>query len=329
MMNVGLIGCGVMGGSLSAGLAEVDAAKLVAVFDPDAGASKALAEKHGAAVESDLGGLLAREDVRGVIIASPPFLHRELCIAASEAGKDVFVEKPLATTIDDCDAVIAAAERAGIKLMVGLVCRYHPIHSTVRKLVNAGEIGEPLHMYVARLAGPWGGVWEKDWRLSREKSGGVLMEINSHEIDFMRHVCGEVESVYAAGGIYVNNNVDYPDVTVVTLHFKNGATGCLQSCIATAHGRYSGRIDGTEGMIDFPFLSMENPTVQVKRFDSELETRQVESSGSSVVQELAAWVHAVLNDHEPEITGRDGRAAVQIAVAAYDSIESGKVVQIG
>jgi predicted dehydrogenase len=328
LMNVALIGCGVMGDSLATCLADVDTARLITVFDPDAEAAAKFGEKHGAEVESDLGGLLNRDDIRGVIIAAPPFLHRELCMSASEAGKDIFVEKPLATTVGDCDAVIAAAESAGIKLMVGLVCRYHPVHGTVKRLVSAGEIGEPIHMYVDRLTGPWGDIWGKDWRQSREKSGGVLMEINAHEIDFMRHVCGDVETVYAAGGRYVNKTVDYPDVAILTLRFKNGATGCLQSSIASAHGRYSGRIDGTEGTIDFPFLSMQNPTVQVKRFDGELETRQIEVTGNSVTKELAAWAHAVQHDHEPEITGRDGRAAVQIAVAAYDSIESGKAVRI-
>jgi len=328
VMNVGLIGCGLMGDSLATCLADVEGARLVAVFDPDAGASGKLAEKHGAEVNADLGGLLDRDDIRGVIIAAPPFLHRKLCVDASESGKDIFVEKPLATTIDDCDVVIAAAESAGVKLMVGLVCRYHPVHSAVKNLVTAGEIGAPIHMYVDRLTGPWGKIWEKSWRLSSEKSGGVLMEINAHEIDFMRHVCGEVETVYAAGGKYLNMNVDYPDVLTVTLHFKNGAVGCLLSSIATAHGRYSGRIDGTEGTIDFPFLSMQNPTLQVHRFDGEAETRQIETRGNSVTMELSAWVDAVRNDREPEITGLDGRAAVEVALAAYESIETGKAIRI-
>ena len=328
-MNVGLIGCGVMGGSLSGALEQVEQAALVAVFDPDAEAARQVAAERGVQAESALETMLSREDIRGVIIAAPPFLHRELCVAASEAGKHVFVEKPLAPTVADCDEIIAAAERAGVKLMVGQVCRYHAIHGGVKRIVDSGDVGDPIFMQVARTGGPWSGVWAKSWRASREKSGGILMEINAHEIDFMLYVCGKATSVFASGGRYVSTDLDYPDVAAVTLQFESGATGFLHSSMASALGGYGGHLDGTEGAIRFPALFMEDPEVKLKRFDGEQETRPLQDPGNPVAAELAAWVGAVLNDHEPEVTGMDGRAVVEVAEAAYESIESGRPVTIG
>src|SRR5207302_2954100 len=111
-------------------------------------------------------------------------------------------------------AMIAAARQHGVKLGVGLVCRFHAAHSKVREIAESGEIGKPVCMIVYRLGGDWGGQWVAHWRQQQALSGGTLMEVNAHEIDFMRAVLGDVRRVDAAGGRFRDTGIDYPEVAV-------------------------------------------------------------------------------------------------------------------
>ena len=229
VLRMGLVGCGVMGRSLAENAASLSCCEVVGVSDLD--------EERGHGLASDLTcdylpayeELFARSDVDAVLIATPPFLHEAPAVAAAGSGKHVFCEKPLAPSLESCDRIIGAAESNDVALGVGLVCRYHPAHAEVARLVASGDLGAAMSMTVHRLDGGSGGVWQVPWRQERAKSGGNLMEINAHEIDFMRHVMGEAETVYAVGGTYRQHDQDYPDVTLVSLNYAGGAVGLLHS----------------------------------------------------------------------------------------------------
>ena len=253
-LGLGVIGCGNMGASLANGARELDCAEVVCVSDVDREKGHALSEKMDCDYEADYHTMLAREDVQAVMIATPPFLHIDPTIAAAQAGVHVFCEKPMSPTLAGCDAMIAACEQGGVKLGIGLVCRFHPVHRKVRDLARAGDLGTPLCLMVHRLGGGWGGVWSATWRESRAKSGGTLMEVNAHEIDFMRFVMGDAESVSAVGGQFVQMETDFPDVALVSIRFKNGGVGVLHSSQASAIGGYGGRLDCAKGSVVFPLI---------------------------------------------------------------------------
>ncbi|MBI2191417.1 MAG: Gfo/Idh/MocA family oxidoreductase [Planctomycetes bacterium] len=330
-VQVGLIGCGVMGCGLAKALTRVEGARLVVVSDPDRQAAEKLGQELGVPAVTDLGRVLRRRGLHAVIGAPPPFKHREVAVAAARAGKHLFIEKPLAACLPDADAILRAAKRARVKLMVGHVCRYHPVHRKVRDLVAEGAIGRPLLLHVYRLGGPWGGIWAKSWRLSREMSGGTLMEVNAHEIDFMRFVFGDVRSVYAAGGNFLEKRADFPDLALLTLKFQSGAMGFLHSSQVSALGGYGCRVDGHEGSLLIPSFWGEAAGVQHKRWEG--ENRFIPASdlkGIDAVQaELTEWIEAVRGDTPAPVSGEDGRAAVEIAEAAYASIETGRAVELG
>jgi len=214
-LGVGLLGCGGMGRALARALAPIEEARLVAVWDKAGEAAAAAAEELGVEAARSLEDLLGNKEIGAVLVAAPQFAHAELTTAAAEAGKHVFCEKPMATTLADCDRMIEACRRAGVVLMIGQVCRYHAVHGKVRELVASGEIGRPVCITVHRLGGPWRGPAARPWRLRRETSGGNLLEINAHEIDFMRWVFGDVTRVVAVGDRYANDRLDYPDVALV------------------------------------------------------------------------------------------------------------------
>jgi len=163
-----------------------------------------------------------------------------------------------------------------------------------------------------------------------EQSGGILMEINAHEIDFLRFVCGDVRSVHAAGGTYHQKEADYPDIVLLTLNFVSGAVGLLHASQASAIGSYGGRLDCEEGTVDFGSIWGEGAGVTYARFGDEpkhipLADIPVENP---VQHELRAFAEAIIENEPPEIPGEEGRAAVQIAEAAYRSIETGHAVGI-
>lgn len=330
-IGIGVIGCGGMGRSLATSAHAVEGIKVVAVSDLQAELAKKLAEDLGAAYTLDYHELLADERVRAVFIASPPFMHGPMAVDAANAGKHVFSEKPMAPTLAACDAMIAAAADNSVKLTIGLVCRYHATHSAVREIVRRGELGAPVCMMVHRIGGPWrSGGHHTPWRLARAKSGGSLMEINAHEIDFMRWTCGDVAAVYAAGGQYIQQESDYPDVVLASLQFKNGAVGLLHSSHVSAVGGYGGRVDCEGGSIYFPQIWGGDATLQIKPFEG--EGRRIKISEMQVPppvqEEIRVFIDAIRNDTPPPITGADGRAAVEIALAAYQSVESGQPVAL-
>ena len=327
-MKLGLIGCGPMGRSLATSAQELEHAEVVLVSDIDEDRAKGLANDLGAEYVTDYDALLDREEIDGVLIASPPFLHRPMVEAAASAGKHIFCEKPMAPYVADCDAMIDAIERAGVTFQIGHVCRFHATHSKVRELVASGAYGSPTTMLVHRIGSTWGRE-HPGWRLSRSKSGGTLMEVNAHEIDFMRYVCGDVARVSAVGGHFVDERQDYPDVALVSMQFASGAVGVLHSSHASAIGGYGGRVDLTEGSIVFPRIWGGDATIDIKRFDSdEIEKIRIADIEveSPVRAEIRAFVDAVQNGTEPPVTMWDGRAAVAVAEAAYESIAQGGVV---
>ena len=152
-LGLGVIGCGNMGADLANGARDLDCARVVCVSDVDGEKGQALAEKMGSDYEADYHVMLAREDVQAVLIATPPFLHLEPAVAAAEAGVHVFCEKPMSPTLSECDKMIDACAQGGVKLGIGLVCRFHPVHRKVRDLAHEGSLGAPTCMTVHRLGG--------------------------------------------------------------------------------------------------------------------------------------------------------------------------------
>lgn len=330
-LGLGVIGCGNMGASLAKGASVLDCAKVVCVSDVDEEKGRALSGDMSCDYESDYRAMLAREDVQAVLIATPPFLHEEPAIAAAEAGVHIFSEKPMAPTLAGCDAMIDAAQKHNVKLGIGLVCRFHPVHRKVRDLAHAGDLGSPTTMTVHRLGGGWSGQWTAPWRQFRAQSGGTLMEINAHEIDFMRFVMGDAESVYAVGGSYLQRDSDFPDVALVSVRFKNGGTGVLHSSQASAIGGYGGRLDCSEGSVVFPTFWGKEGGLRFKRYDGEetaIAASDLAKDESPVSQELRAFSEAILKGEEPPVGPAEGRAATEIALAAYQSIETNSVVHL-
>ena len=331
-LQIGLIGGGNMGRSLANGVAACEDARIVAVADTVEGVAEAAAGEIGEGdidAYTDVGEMLEREDIRAVIVAVPNFLHAEVTRKAAEAGKHVFCEKPMALKVADARAMIDACESAGVKLMIGQVLRYNAPFVWMLDRIRAGDFGEPFGMQVTRIGGGWGGKYLAPWRLEKETCGGPLFEISAHEIDFMRQVMGEAETVYAAMDNYVTPEVDYEDFVQMIVSFQSGGKGTLQAGHSAKMGSYDGKIFLTDGTIMFNNQQRE---VRWVAGGGEPQTTSYEEAGEGyepgVQREIREFVEAVLDDTEVTIPGSEGLRNTEIAQAASISAAANRVVEL-
>lgn len=329
-LGLGLIGCGGMGRALGQQLVTVESARLIAVTDVNADAASAAAQELGSGTHPDVTSLLADPQIGAVVIATPGFLHRPVVEQAAAAGKHVFVEKPMAVTADDCDAILAAAAGAGITLMVGQVLRYYPCWWKCLELVRAGTIGEVWGISVTRAGGGWT-RWSQPWRQSLAMCGGLLMEVNAHEIDFMVQAAGEVERVYAEADHFGDDGCDYSNLLFVSLRFRSGAVGMLHSSNVSGIGDLNGKIEGSEGSLLYTGgFGGDGSDIHWARKGGERERLPIRDIRieNPVRKELRLFVEAVQNGTAPPVTGAEARHNVLVALAAYESARTGGPVHL-
>lgn len=154
--------------------------------------------------ETDYRRLLDREDVDAVLVATPDHTHAPIAIDALRAGKAVYLEKPMATTVEDADAVLRAARESGSRLYVGHNMRHMGFVRLMRRLVQQGQIGTPKSVWIRHFVGHGGDFFFKDWHADRSKVNSLLLQKASHDIDAMHWIVdGATEAVQAMGGLTV------------------------------------------------------------------------------------------------------------------------------
>ncbi|MBW3622318.1 MAG: Gfo/Idh/MocA family oxidoreductase [Armatimonadetes bacterium] len=324
--GVGLIGCGGMAMHLAREARELPQARIVSVCDVDEERAAKAGEEFGASNVTDYRAVLENPEVEAVIIATPGGFHEEPTVAAAQAGKHVYCEKPMAVTLEACDRMEAACRDAGVKLMIGQVLRLYPTFHKTADLLREKVVGEIQSMHVVRTGGP--STFSGGWRARYDLSGGLLMEVNAHELDFMRHVAGDVESVYATSRQIIPGRYDYDDTFQIDMTFRSGATGHLYASCASTLGEYGMTFECSEGTLQnggfggpirYAKFGEKEPTALGKEeWEKEEPYRH----------ELRLFFEAVEGDTETAIPAREGRAAVELALAAYRSAETGEVVRL-
>ena len=289
-----------------------------------------MGEKLGVKYYVDYGRLLRDSEVDAVIIATPTFLHRDMVIEAAEAGKHVFVEKPLAVRVKESLDILSYVRKRGVKLQVGYMRRFDAAYRRARQVIEEGGIGKPtMFVSIARDPAPPPG-----WGSDPSKSGGIFLDMLSHDFDLARWLVGsEISEVYVVGGNYIYEELRKTgDLDVVSILFKfmNGAQGFIHGARRCAFG-YDLRTEvyGSEGVVyigsyeDNMFAHGDSRGI-TKKGVAWFERRFYEA----YVEELKSFVKAVLDDKEPEVTVLDGLRAVEIAEACWRSFRERKPVKV-
>ncbi len=221
-LRMAVIGLGVMGArhaQICHNLTRVD---LVAVADIKPGLSQRIGQELDVTAYTDYREMLDDVDVDAVTIAVTDQFHREPCEVSAERGLHIFLEKPIATTMEDARAILDAAERGGVKLMVGHTLRYDPRYKAIRQAARAGQLGDIIHAYARRNATVRSGR-----RLEGRAEAMVFQGV--HDIDALTWILGApITRVYAESASKVLRDLGVADVTVATLRFANGAVALLE-----------------------------------------------------------------------------------------------------
>jgi len=334
-LGICLIGCGRAGMIHARNFKNrVPGAKMVAVADVVEEAAKSAASELGInAWYTDYRKALENDSVDAVIVVSPTDLHRDIVINCANAGKHVFCEKPMAMNTQECDEMIEACNKNGVKLQIGFMRRFDAGFIEAKKLLDSGAIGKLVQIHSC-TRGP---SKPQKWMYDIKKSNGILAEVNSHDIDSIRWFAGdEIEELYAVAGNFRNPDAaeeypDYYDSVLMTGKFKNGVQFSIDGAAYVQYG-YDSRMEiiGTKGVIHVG--RTEANSVKCTTVEHGTATRFVDSWRTlfteAYLAEDISFAKSILNDTEPLVTGIDGRQAVRIVEAGNQSIKNKSIIKL-
>jgi UDP-N-acetyl-2-amino-2-deoxyglucuronate dehydrogenase len=324
--------------------------EMVAGVDPVEDVATSYEAEYGIPCGTDLDALLSRDDIGAVIVSTPHYLHAPLGIEAAKAGKHVIVEKPMATTLEDADALIAACKENGVLLSSKESGVYYQAQTQkARELIQGGAIGEVMGLQITGASNKPNSYWtggytnrvKTTWRMSKEQSGGGILVMNYiYDVYRMRYVTGlEVKRVFAEYDTF-NTDVEVEDYISVSLRFENGAVGTIAAGSAVPGAKRSGvrgtetsgnRIHGTKGQIIFAgsrlLVYTEGDVAGLTKDDwTELEFES--GRYDSYAQYFDRFSDAVAEGREPDVPGEEGRKTLEVLVGAYQSGKSNQPVEL-
>ncbi|HZO98531.1 MAG TPA: Gfo/Idh/MocA family oxidoreductase [Gaiellaceae bacterium] len=319
MVTLGIVGAGFMGSAHAASYAALGGrVRVKAVCGRSFERAAKVAASVGASPTTELEALLADDEIDAVDICVPTPLHREVAVQAFAARKHVFLEKPIALTVDEANAIMAAADLAGTILMVGLALRYRPEYVALRRLVERGDLGRPKAVSTRRLSPP--ADWA-DWLRDPAQSGGTPVDLMVHDFDQMNALLGAPRSVYATEPQpgHVHAIVQYGDASGVA----EGSTAMPRSYPSSSEIRVLGE-SGVAECAEGNGASSSARGLRVYPAGGEPRVEEAESAGPSR-PELEAFVACVEEGRRPEQgTGEQARRALQVSLAAARSLASGR-----
>lgn len=354
--NIALIGPGKVAHLHAKAVREVPEAQLTAIYGRNLAKADAFAGQYGIRAYDDVGQMVEREKIDLCIVCTPHPAHREVTVVALEAGANVLVEKPLASNLADCDAMIDAARRSGRQLGTISQRRLYPPSLRIREAIDSGKIGVPA-LGIVQLLGwrseeyyrsdPWRGSWAGE-------GGGVLVNQAPHQLDLLLWYMGEPEEVY---GIWRNINhpyIEVDDTAVAIVKFKNGGVANLVVSNSQKPGLFGKvHIHGSNGasvgvqtdggsmfiagmttVADAPYndiWSVEGETDRVAQWkadDTDLFHR-VDPMTHFFALQIKDFCEALRDNRTPAVTHEDGRRVVALIEAIYESTRTGLPVRMG
>ena len=290
------------------------------------------ARRYGVPYYADYRELLARDDLTGVYIATEPRRHLEVVQEAAARGKHILCDKPIALTLEEADDIIRVARGSGVKLMVPFNPRFQLPLMKVKEALESGEAGELVSIFAikyGKLPTKIPGPADYGWLLDPERAGGGgFLDIGIHAVDALRWLAGsEARRVYAHVGAALHPGLPVDDIGVMTVEFENGVVGALSAGWANPDGYPTWLDVRFEVLATKAAFLVDSPYHGYWCYNSTRAERQYwwRRDVYGLVDEFA---RAILEDREPAITGEDARAALVIALAAYESARTGRVVSL-
>jgi len=354
-VRTAIVGCGKVGQIHARALAGLAESELVAVCDSEGVRARAFAGQYGALAFEDPGAMFTEAGVEAVCIATPHPAHRDPAVRAARAGVHVLVEKPMAASLADCDAMIAAARESGVKLGVISQRRFYQPVMRLKAAIDAGKIATPVLGTVLMLSWRDEAYYRSDpWRGRLDtEGGGVLVNQAPHHLDLMRWFMGPVRQVTGACANLNHPYIEVEDTALAILRFRNGALGSILASLSQRPGIYTKLhvhgsngasvgvetdtgatfVAGMTGVLDPPLNDLwtipgEEPLLSGFQSEDRVRFAAVDPADHYHALQIQDFLRAVLDRREPAVTAADGRAVVELFTAIYRSSQSGAPVEL-
>jgi predicted dehydrogenase len=340
-VGVALIGCGYSGCELhGVWYRDIPEMKLVAVADSSIDRARKAAERYGAQTcTDDWRRVLSNPAVDMVDVNVPPSLNKEIVVAATEAGKHVLCEKPMATSLTDADEMIAASEGNHVKLMIAHVLHFFPEYVEVKRAVDENMIGRLHAGNAIRWLGepyfPFSSTWNK-WYGSRELGGGVTFSMQIHDLDFLKTLFGKVREVHSIGRNFTHREFSIDDFSATTLFFQDGRAALAEASWVSS-SPFTQQLDlfGEDGFLSLrtggTLTSIEaskGGPAATAYFKDGTSRALPTSDVNGYYAEIKHFVSCVLNDQKPLLDPHESRETLKITLAALESAKTGKRVEV-
>ncbi len=346
-LGFAIVGCGMIAGFHVRALAEVPGTKIVGLVSRSLESADKLKSKEGIECDSytELSAALQRDDLDVVIVTTPSGAHLEPSVAAAQAGKHVVVEKPLEITTERCDQIIEACESAGVKLCTIFPSRFTDVN---RELKNAIEKNRFGRLTLGETTCKW---WrdqkyydEGGWKGTQAlDGGGALMNQAIHNVDLLLWMMGPVTHISGMTGTLAHERIEVEDTAAACLRFASGALGVIQATTSiypglpktiAIHGDQGSAVVEQDDLLrwDFKEQSPEDESI-LNRFAQKVEATGGSSNPSDITHEYHArqlrdFVEAIRENRPPLVDGREGRKAVEVIRAIYESMATGKTIAL-
>ena len=345
-LKTGLVGCGKVGHLHAKAFSRLPESRFVAVCDSDFQRAQQFAAEYKVQAYRDVEEMIAQSELESLNVCTPHPLHADSAVKAAQAGVHVLIEKPLASSLEDCDAILDAANKRGVK--IGTVCqrRFYAPCQRIRRAIDEGKIGRPVLGSVAMYgwrdqayykSDPWRGTWKGE-------GGGVLVNQAPHQLDLLQWYMGPIDELF---GFWDNLNhpyIEVEDTAIALLRFKNGALGNIAVSNAQnpalygkvyVHGSNGASLgvqtDGGAMFIAGMSTISEPPINDLWTVPGEQELlKRWQKEDSDLFNSINAmeyyhqvqiedFLQAILQSRDPLVTGGEGRKTVEIFTAIYRS----------
>jgi len=354
MYRTGIAGCGKVAHLHAKALKNLEISDFVAVWSRTPSSASKFADQYGVKPYDNIAQMVKEQKLDLVIICTPHPFHKDPACEALKAGAHVLVEKPLASSLQDCDSMIEAADKNKKKLGVISQRRWYEPVMRIKKAIEAGKIGTPVLGTINILgwrdeayyrADPWRGTWH-------EEGGGVLVNQAPHQLDILLWYMGEIKELYGVWGNLNHPYIEVEDTALAIIRFKNGALGNIVVSNSEKPGIYGkvhvhGKngaslgvqtdggamfIAGMTGALEPPVNDLwtvpgeEKLLAQWIKEDSDI-FNSIDPTVYYMERQIEDFMMALVNDRDPLVTGLDGRKTVELFTAIYRSQRDGKVIK--
>lgn len=341
----GIVGAGTISDVHALAINAISNAKLIGVYSINKNKSQAWADKNNCTSFDTMEAMLADANIDIICICTPSGIHLDPAIKSLQAGKHCVIEKPLEVTLEKCDEIIQASDKAGLKTAVIFPSRFYEASLQVKQAIDEQRFGSLVlgDAYVKWSrseayynSAAWRGTWELD-------GGGALMNQGIHSVDLLQWYMGPVESVQAVTANIKHKEIEVEDTVVATVKFINGALGTIECSTAVYPGTFKKvEIMGTAGtaileesnLVKWQFENeREEDTVITKKMAEATVSHGGVSNPADISfaghqRQLEDMITSIETDKKPLIDARDGRRSVEIVLAIYESARTGNKVTL-